>query len=120
MDIYVTKPSNVAIVAGKPLRLECGTAHVSTIHWSFQAFSPKADRPTILIYNGEAIRSKTFAGDFSVDSSNGENRDLVANEAKLEHAGVYDCFLVISTTPSTVSQTPSFVNQRHSSKSQVI
>lgn len=102
-------PSNLAVVTGKPFRLECGTENASAIHWYFQASSTNA----VLIYNGEAMRNKALVGDFSVDNSSAERRDLVAKEAKLEHAGVYECALVISTTPS-------IVNQKHSAKSQVI
>lgn len=111
MDIYTTTPSNLAVVIGNPFRLECGTANASTILWSFQASNAKAG--TVLIYNGEAIRNNTFAGDFSVDSSSAERRDLVAKGAKLEHAGVYDCVVLISSNSS-------FINERHSAKSQVI
>ena len=106
MDIYTAMPSNLAIVAGKPLRLECGAANASKIHWYFQNSSTNAK--SVLFYNGVAI-IKTFAGDFSVDNSSAERRDLIAKEAKLEHAGVYECAVLISEPV-----------QKHSAKSQVI
>lgn len=108
-DVHTTTPSNLAIVAGKPLRLQCGFAEPSRIHWYFEAPSTKAKRD--LIYNGKAISNKTLSGGFSVDSTSAEQRDLVANETKLEHAGVYDCVVLISTTPSVIE---------HSAKAQVI
>lgn len=107
-DGYTTTPSNLAIVAGKPLKLECGFVTALQIHWYYNT---KANR--FLIYNGEAISNQIFAGDFSIDSSIAERRDLVANKAKLDHAGIYECDALISTDSSGI-------DKRHSTKAQVI
>ena len=105
-DIFTTTPNNLAIVAGESLRLECGVAHNLTILWYYHAANIKP----ALIYNGENF-SNNFVSDFSVDKSIAGQRALIATNARLEHAGVYEC---------RVLEGANFVVQTHSAKAQLI
>lgn len=107
-DIFTATPSNLAIVAGKPLILECRVALNSTILWYYYATSIKA--AGVIIYNGEKFSNK-FVGDFSVDMSTTGQHDLVAKKTRLEHAGFYEC-VALERENSSV--------QKHSAKAQLI
>lgn len=90
------------------MRMQCKTfAAKANIQWKYYNSSDKTKGSAAYLYNGVKVSNHALFGDFTIDESAKNCRDLEISKSKFENAGIYECVILVHESDRVKSESSS-------------